>query len=255
MSGCHSRSEQPAISVSYLQKEAELFVKQVLNYQTSFSPAARQAVEKTLRESFSRNDVPAMTFLLQAAKESTVRHFAYTHLFSVEASQHASVSVVILKNPQAQAYCGWGNMGRFLIHTQKGEEEKVPLHFTNQASAVYYLMFLIHRLQGANDATPVVLRKNRETFIQLYHQVYDIADVKLRERVKRLLIREVDGKCRVGRQNILLYDIRQHLEAAFKPYNENFQPYAMTARTHLSIPTHLIRFEGEAKRLLDFKFV
>lgn len=252
-SGCRSRSEQYANITSYIRKEAEHFLELVFNYQTSLSSTERQAVEKILSESFSRDAVQALMCLLRTADESTVCHFACTQLFPSDAAQDASVSVVILPNPNAHS--GWGNMGRFYILTQKEEGQATSLHFTNQASAVYYLMFLIHRLQGKDNPAPVSLSKNRETFIRLYHQVYDIADWKLRERVEHLLHREVDGNMRAGRQGDLRRDIRKHLEDAFLPYNESFQPYAMTARKHLTVPPRLIRFEGEAQRLLEFNFI
>ena len=256
MSGCHSRSVQPATSVFNLQNQAAAFVEQVLLFQKEEkSSYARKAVEDVLSDFFPRNAVQGFLCLLKTAEENTVLRFACTQLFSSEeVAQQASVSVVIQPNPHSIG--SWGNTGRFFIVTKKDEEEEQQLHFTNQASAVYYLMHLIHRLQVADDElTPVSLGRNRETFIQLYHQMYDIADGKLRERVERLLHREVDGMKRVGRQNDLRRDIRKELEKQFVNFGESCKPYAIGANTPLTVPTHLIRFEGEAQRLLEYKFV
>ena len=254
MSGYHSRSVQPAMSVPGLYSQVKRFVDLVLSYQTDFSTFARKAVEKELADSFPRDCVRAFLCLLETADEQTVRRFACTHLHSVEDANQASVSVVIRPNPNAIG--SWGNKGRFFILTQKEGMQTSPLHFTNQASAVYYLMYLIHRLQVTSDlAAPISLKRNREMFIKLYHQVYDIEDTKLRARVERLLHREVDGNMREGRQNELRRDIRRHLEDVCTFFGESARPYVMTAKEHLTIPPHLIRFEGEAQRLLEFEFI
>lgn len=249
MSDCHSGSVQAA-EISFNQPQgSELFVELVLNFQKKKnSSAARLAVERFLLDFYPRLAAQALLCLLATADEPTLRRFASTQLFSVETAKRATVSVVVLPNPNSIG--SWGNMGRFFITTRKEGEQAVPLHFTNQASAVYYLMYLIHRLQAANEVEPINLNRNREAFIQLYHQVYDIADGKLRERVQHLLHRKVDGVLRAGRQNELRRDIWRHLETVFQMYDESCKPYAMTAKTHLTVPQHLIRFEGEAQRLL-----
>ncbi len=90
--------------------------------------------------------------------------------------------------------------------------------------------------------------------MRLYHRVYPISDKKLEERVYHLLYREVDGNLRVGRENELRRDIRHHLEDVFSNFGGSHQPYAMTARTHLTVPPELLIFEGEARKLLDFVF-
>ena len=254
MSGCHSRSVQRATGVFSLRSQVEQFVDLVLAYQTDHSHVTRKALENELAASFSRESVRPLLCLLETADEQTIWRFACTHLLSVDAIEQTRVSVVIRPNPEGIG--SWGNTGRFFILVQKTEGQTETLHFTNQASAVYYLMFLIHRSQGTSVvAAPVSLARNRETFIQLYHQMYNIDDRKLRERVERLLHREVDGIVRVGRQNELRRDIRRHLEAVFTTLGESARPYAMTAKEHLAIPPHLIRFEDEAKCLLGYKFL
>lgn len=252
MSGCCSRSEQA--SVLSLCSDADKFVELLLLYKRKHTSIARRAVEACLLNFFPHDMVAirAMMCLLETADEATIWHFAHTQLSPQDIATQSTVSVTVIPNPRASS--SWGNTGNFFIVTQKEGQEKKTLHFTNQASAVYYLMFLIHRYNESEGMTPVCLNKNRETFIQLYHQVYDIAEEKLKRRVQHLLFREVDGATRTGRQNDIRRDIRLHFEDVFMSYNESFRPYIMTAREHLSIPHHLIHFEGEAQRLLDFTF-
>ena len=113
-------------------------------------------------------------------------------------------------------------------------------------------MYLIHHYRNPECKSSVSLSANRWKFMQLYHHVYTISDDKLQHKVQNLLYREVDGNLRVGRENELRRDIRHHLEEAFSSFGESHQPYAMTARKHLTVPPELIIFEGEANKLLDF---
>ena len=253
MSGCHSESEQRAMGVFNLPSNADEFVELLENYQSKRTSTARGAVENCLLNFFPCAAVGAMVDLLEAADENTVQHFVQKHLSSKSVAERASVSVNIVPNPNPSA-C-WGNNGNFFIVTQKEGLETKKLHFTNQASAVYYLMYLIHRYKESEGMTPVSLSKNRETFKQLYQQVYDVSNATVEKRLNDLLRREVNNTTRAGRLNAIRYDIRLHFEDVFTSYDESFRPYIMTAREHLAVPHHLIHFEGDAQRLLNFNVI
>ena len=217
--------------------------------------AARE-LELLLADIYADKDVTRdLLFLLKRSDEETVRQFADMRLSRQETFQNTSVDILVKKN-QGEAHIS-GNVGHYLIYTRQGEhsEEKL-LKFANQASYIYYLMFLIHHCQKGNLLSFVELRLNQEPFLELYRQVYDEHESTLLYKFKNLLQREdSSGKIRAGRLHEIVYDIRKHLENRFEEYGESYLPYAMTARHHLTVGAEHIHFEGDARQLLLINFV
>jgi len=215
---------------------------------------SERELKDMLQELFLNKDfVSALMMLLGNADSETIRRFADSYL-GQNMAQYATVDIVVRKNDNLERMTG--NIGRYLIYTRKGEDgEEKLLRFTNQASTVYYLMFLISRCQQENPAF-VELGKNRDSFLELYRQVYDEHDSTLVYKYTTLLYRENKwGVKHAGRLHEIVYDIRRHLASRFDEYDEMSQPYAMTARQHLTVSPAHIRFEGEAQQLLQIEFV
>ena len=190
----------------------------------------------------------AIIFLLERASPEVQKSFLNNFLSPDELARRAHVTMVVRHNPRPPR----GNIGHYLIFASKEGGEERLLHFTNQASSVYYLMYLIDRYQRQGVLQPLDLGTNREQFFKLYYSVYDISPSALEQRIQNLLYREENGKIRVGRLRELIYDIRLHLEDLFVDYDEAVAPYVMTAYRHLEIGAEHIFFEDED--LLRFNF-
>lgn len=217
------------------------------------SKKSEKALFRLLRELYESPAAGALLTLLKHVDEDTVRLFANKHLGRDEAAQLATVDIVISKiKDEKQMH---GNIGRYIIYTCKDGKER-ELNFTNQASAVYYLMFLINRCQKDSLLPYPELGKNMHPFLDLYMQMYDRDEIEVYKRFRDLLYRkDKDGKLRAGRLHEIIYDIRQHMEERFADYGESFAPYVMTAKEHLTVSAEHIRFEGEACRLLKISFI
>lgn len=217
------------------------------------SKKSEKALFRLLRELYESPAAGALLTLLKHVDEDTVRLFANKHLGRDEAAQLATVDIVISKiEDEKQMH---GNIGRYIIYTCK-DGKKQELNFTNQASAVYYLMFLINRCQMDSLLPYPELSKNMHPFFDLYLQMYDRDATEVYKRFHDLLYRkDKDGKLRAGRLHEIIYDIRKHMEDRFADYGESFSPYVMTAKEHLAIGAEHIQFEGEARQLLKIPFV
>ena len=210
-------------------------------------------LQRFLRDLYESDAVNAIMFLLKRADDETIRRFAKCHLGNEASLLHAVVDIIVRKNDNLERMTG--NIGHYIIYTCKGKDgEEKLLKFTNQASTVYYLMFLIGRCHQDRLLPFVELRMNQEPFLELYRQVYDEHETTLLYKFKTLLQREESGRIRAGRLHEIVYDIRKHLDERFKDYGEDFRPYAMTASHHLTIGAEHIYFEGEAKQLLQIDF-
>lgn len=225
------------------------FVQRCMNQQYESPGHVDSELEKSVAQLYASGAADAIKYLLERSDPATLRMFTDRYLDAERLADQATVRVVV--RPADDSVTITGNTGRFLVYLQKDGWHEVRLSFTNQASMVYYLMYLIHHCHHPECKSPVSLSRNRDEFMWLYHRVYQISDEKLEERVYRMLYREVDGNLRVGRENELRRDIRHHLEDAFSEFSESHQPYAMTARTHLTVPQELLIFEGEAEELLE----
>lgn len=218
-------------------------------------PESEKELDLMLKDLYhDRFFVSSLMFLLKKADAETIKQFAACYIGDDEA-QYASVDIIVRKNDKLERITG--NIGHFLIYMRKGEDsEEKLLRFTNQASMIYYLMFLISRCQKSRKKDFVELRKNQDPFLELYRQVYDEPETTLLFKYKNLLNREdLYGNVRAGRLNEIIYDIRRHLEERFMEYDESFKPYAMTAKQPLTVSAERIHFEGEAQQLLCLEFM
>ena len=197
----------------------------------------------------------AILFLLSRADSDTSADFLCKYVYLENLNYSTTVDIII--RPLGHGQKMRGNLGRYVILLKKEGGAERQLSFTNQASMVYYLMYLIDRYQkGVDSANNALnLATNKNSFLVLYKCVYDIDSLKLVERFQRLLYREDRGVRRVGREAECIYDIRKHLEKAFVDYGESFFPYAMTAKSHITInPSHIF-FEEGTEELLKIQFV
>lgn len=251
--GLYSNTDSHNGSYStYTQRDAHWFVERCQDLRNGTRRAVDSELEKSVAQLYASGAADAIKYLLERADPETLRLFTGRYLDAEYLARQATVRVVVREADDSVTITG--NTGRFLIFLQAGRWNELRLSFTNQASMVYYLMYLIHHYWHPECKAPVSLSANRWEFKRLYHCVYQISDEKLEEKVYHLLYREVDGNLRVGRENELRRDIRRHLEDAFSQIGESHQPYAMTAQTHLTVPPELLIFEGGAHKLLDFVF-
>lgn len=251
--GAHSNADSHNdIHSPFTHRDVHWFVQRCQDLRHEARRAVDSELEKSVAQLYASGAADAIKYLLERSDPETLRLFTGRYLDTEYLARQATVRVVVREADDTVTITG--NTGRFLVFLQADRWKDVRLSFTNQASMVYYLMFLIHHYWHPECKAPVSLSRNREEFMRLYHRVYPISDKKLEERVYHLLYREVDGNLRVGRENELRRDIRHHLEDVFSNFGGSHQPYAMTARTHLTVPPKLLIFEGEARKLLDFVF-
>ena len=244
----------PAPSIDPFVERAVRFAELCLKVRDEHDKESEKELKEMLWDLYhNKNFVLALMSLLRKADTETIKQFADSYL-GQGVTVYANVDIVVRRNDDLERMTG--NIGRYIIYTRKGKDgEEKLLKFTNQASTVYYLMFLISRCQQDCPAF-VELRKNRDSFLELYRQVYDEPDSTLVYKYTNLLIREDKNNVKhAGRLHEIIYDIRRHLVWRFDEYDETFLPYAMTARQHLTVSADHIHFEGEAQQLLNLKFV
>jgi hypothetical protein len=249
----HSREEWE--NEFSLKDDVNAFVQDCIKHRLSNETHYRDnKVEDILRSLYDRNAAKAIAYLLHHVNEETIHQFAYTFLDPERLANQASVKIIV--RPIDDERNMRGNKGRYLICTLKEDDEEQVLHFTNQASCVYYLMYLIDRYKNMESIIPSLkLSNNISEFSELYHKVYDITSETLEARIHRLLFRHVTADImRAGRERECICDIRKHLDEAFNRYNESYFPYAMTANTHLTVPRKNIVFAEGAEELLEFSF-
>lgn len=231
---------------------AEAFVSLVEGEQKSPTKKQEQAMMSVLFASYDQGSAQAISFLLHHVPTVVVRQFSYNHLYSPDQNLEAKTEILVRPIPDESTMRG--NTGRYLIYLRHEDGTEQHLKFTNKSATVYYLMYLIDRHQKEGILDPLSLKKNKDAFTDLYCLTYDITRAKAQERCENLIQRMVDDKFRAGRENEVVYDIRRHLESAFRGQNEDYRPYAMTARTHLAVPAYKIHFQDEAEALLQMNF-
>lgn len=208
-------------------------------------------VEK-LAEVFGRQSVNAFSFLLDRVDTTTLSEFLTLFVNRERQAQMATATIIVRKTEKGIRRTG--NTGLFQIFVQTSDGEVKLVHFTNQISTIYYLLHLIDRRQKQGELPPLHLGGNKDTFVELYHAVYDnISHDEVVRRFDGLIFRKEGNLLRAGRKNEVIYDIRRHLSTLFDTIGENFQPYAMTANSHLAISSERILFEGGAEDLLQLK--
>lgn len=239
------------IETAQNEYDIEQFVKKCILARENSE--VRKEIDTTIRERFGENSIRALRYFLSKSDDDTIRDFAYACLPPENLAANATVDIVVSKTANNNDIRG--NTGSFLIHTQKDGGVPYRLKFTHQASCVYYLMHLIDRCNGQHGTESLSLQKNKTSFMELYHKVYDIRQADLNERFENLLFREdKHGEIRAGRLKEIIYDIKKQMNKAFNQYDESCFPYIMTAEKHISVSIHRIHFVGEAEELLNFKF-
>ena len=230
----------------------EAFVSLVEGEQHSRTKLQAETMIAMLVASYDKDAAQAISFLLHHVPTTVVRQFAYNFLYSPEGNQEISSDIIVRPIPDESKMKG--NIGRYLIYLRHKDGTERRLEFTNKSAIVYYRMHLIDRHNREGLLAPMSLRKNCDAFVKLYLLTYDIPPAEARRRCDRLIMRRDGNNIRAGRQNEVINDIRRHIETAFREQDENFRPYAMTARAHLTVPPYRIHFEGEAETLLKMTF-
>lgn len=240
-----------------LEKEplncAEAFAALVAEEQQRPTHQQELALKSFLEASYSKDASEAIAFLLRYVDENVVRQFSYNYLYHVSQPDGVKTDILVRSIPKDMKMTG--NTGRYLIYTRQPDGKETRLKFTNKSASVYYLMHLIDRCHKDGDISPLSLRKNRSLFVELYCMVYDISHSKADEKCERLLFRQDGTRIRAGRENEVIYDIRSHLKSVFHGQTDSFVPYAMTARSHLAVPSERIHFMGDAEMLLEYHFL
>ena len=235
-----------------LQNRAESFVALVAKEQQRTKHKQELALRTFLEASYSKDASMAIAFLLHYADEAIVRQFSYNYLYPAPPTHEMKAEIVVRPIPKEMKMTG--NTGYYLIYLCQPDGTEARLKFTNKSATVYYLMYLIDRYKKDGCLVPLSLQKNRGRFVELFCRVYDISREKAMKTCDSMIRRYVDDKIRAGRENDVIYDIRRHLEAAFNLCGEGYQPYVMSARNHLSVSPHKIRFVGDAEKLLQYNF-
>lgn len=196
---------------------------------------------------------------LSNCNEDEIRNFATACLSPEELAARSTVDIVVKrldKNLQkTEGIKKTGNTGNYLIYTQKEGEDPIRLKFSRQASMIYYLMYLIDHCNRDHDTCSIDLRRNRASFMELYDMVYYIGRNELSDCYEDLLrSKDRHGDLNGNGRKFLIYDIKIHVREAFERYDEDYLPYIMTAKRHLSVNKKRIIFDDNAKDLLNIRF-
>lgn len=223
-------------------------------YAESFSHEVDQCLTSILNSHFGVSMARPIKYLLDHVDEATRKRFAYTYLDPEGLGFRATATVVVRGAAQEERISR--NRGRFLISIRTADGCEHPVKFTNQISAVYYLMYLIDRYQKQfSQLAHIKLGNNQAAFVALYHAVYDnITHEEVLRRFQSMLYCEVNGRMSSGREHLIIYDIRRTLSRIFENQEESFLPYAMTAHSHLALRYNNIEFDLPASQLLYFQF-
>lgn len=233
-----------------------------MNYVTDNCYVKRQGVSdgaphaevsmNELAQIFERQSAKAIKFLLERVDSNTRLEFIKLFAKPERQAQLATAKIIVRQTMKGTRRTG--NTGQFQIFVQTDNGDLKLVHFTNQISTVYYLLYLIDRRQKQGQLPPLCLTENKKRFVELYHMTYDnITHEEVLRRYNGLLFRKEGEMLRAGRKNEVIYDIRRHLNALFNSFSENYQPYAMTANNHLAISSDRILFEDGAEELLQLK--
>ncbi len=206
-----------------------------------------------LNELYGISLARAIKFLFDNVEETVKRRFANTYMKAETLAEHVTSFIEIEATSPADRLTP--NIGRYAISVCSHDGRKLQLHFSNQVSTIYYLMYLIDRKQKSGTLPVIDLARNKSTFVSLYHAVYDkISHTAAQLKHQQLLYRVANGKIRAGYKSKIECDIRHQLTLALSELGDSHVPYGMSCHRHLTISPEMIVFVGEAKRLLYLEF-
>lgn len=226
----------------------ENFVEVCKQNKKAPSYQSQALIKDVLNNLFDRTSANAIHYLLEKmAKEEDYAYFAHNFLDAYAMADNAGVNLIVrkIKNPNQVS----GNYGWIQIFTHKDNKGEQRLHFEHKPTFIIYLMYLIDRFNRKEDALSFDLMKNKTFFNNLYNSVYSYSSKNADDEFEKLIRRNVNGTFRQGRLPQCMTDMRKTLADAFKEYDENYLPYTLSSRTHLSIPANKIIFEGDAIEL------
>ena len=209
-------------------------------------------VASVLLQSYGRDAALAMAYLLLHVDDAVLRRFAAEYFYPRGDAAETPAQIVV--RPLQSNAKARGNVGHFVICVYLPDGTEQQLHFVNQYSCVYYLMYLIDRKTHDGPLDVLRLEECSETFISLYTQVYNTSRIWAYGKYRTLLRRQDGTRFRAGRESEAIYDIRIQLEKAFDVADCSPRPYSMTARRHLTVSPDRIVFVGEAESLLNLDF-
>lgn len=234
-------------------EEKKDFVTKISELFTKSPEEADKYVTTVLDELYGRSVARAVKFLFDNVDLRLKMRFANTYMSPETLAYHVTSDIKIKATSPADRQTP--NIGRYVITVRSNDGREKQLHFTNQVSTVYYLMYLIDRKQKSGSLPVIDLSRNKSTFVSLYHAVYDkISHTAAQLRHQQLLYRVVNGKIRAGYKAKIECDIRRQLTVALSEFGDSPIPYGMSSHRHLTINPDKISFIGEARRLLYLEF-
>ncbi len=210
-------------------------------------------VTSILNELYGISLARAIKFLFDNVDLAIKKRFANTYMTPETLAYNVTSVIEIEATSPAERLTP--NIGRYVISVCSHDGKKLQLHFANQVSTIYFLMYLIDRKHKSGNLPVIDLARNKSTFVSLYHAVYDkISHTAAQLKHQQLLYRVSDGKIRAGRKAEIEYDIRRQLAQAFSVLGDSPIPYGMGCHRHLTVSPDKIVFVGTANRLLYLEF-
>ena len=229
------------------------FITNISELFTKSPKEADKYVTTILDELYGRSVARAFKFLFDNVDLKVKMRFANTYMSPETLAYNVTSDIAIKATSPADRQTP--NIGRYVITVCSSDGREQQLHFTNQVSTVYFLMYLIDRKQKFGNLPVIDLSRNKSTFVSLYHAVYDkISHSAAQLRHQQLLYRVVNGKIRAGYKAKIECDIRHQLTVVLSEFGDSPVPYGMGSHRHLTINPDKISFIGEARRLLYLEF-
>ncbi len=251
--------KQPTISNNSIEGSILAFRKKDASFSDitelfSMSPDEMdKQVTSILNELYGISFARAIKFLFDNVDLTVKKRFANTYMAPETLACQVTSHIEVEATSQAERLSP--NIGRYVISVCTNDGRKFQLHFANQVSTVYFLMYLIDRKLKSGILPVIDLARNKSTFVSLYHAVYDkISHTAAQLKHQQLLYRVVGGKIRAGRKAEIEYDIRRQLALAFSILGDSPIPYGMSRHRHLTVSPDKIVFVGTAHRLLYLEF-
>ena len=199
------------------------FITNISELFTKSPDKADKYVTTVLDELYGRSVARAVKFLLDNVDLAVKMRFANTYMSPETLAYHVMSDIEIKATSPADRQTP--NIGRYVITVCSSDGREKQLHFTNQVSTVYFLMYLIDRKQKSGSLPVIDLSRNKSTFVSLYHAVYEnVSHSTAQLRHQQLLYRVVNGKIRAGYKANIECDIRRQLTETLSEFGDSPVP-------------------------------
>ena len=142
----------------------------ITNISELFTKSPKEAdkyVTTVLDELYGRSVARAVKFLFDNVGLKVKMRFANTYMSPETLAYNITSDIAIKATCPADRQTP--NIGRYVITICSSDGREQQLHFTNQVSTVYFLMYLIDRKQKSGFLPVIDLSRNKSTFVSLYH--------------------------------------------------------------------------------------